>query len=267
VWRRLLRDDTLWDDAGEPATAAPELSLEEREILSAFSAHREAAYWPVEGYRYRQIQQLMADVAASAQVTTAVLRAHGHDLKPHVQRYLEQTGWRDFGCYAEQGCDAFLTYVATELSACITGLSDLIALDQAQLRLLIRLADLPPERWAPRASLELSDSARYQRSPAASAITSERDLSPWLEASERAHLVVPRVFRQHLLVYLPSLGHMPQIAAINEDAALLFEALADARTVTDAGALLGGATGTARARGAIGALNQLGVLCEVPPSA
>jgi hypothetical protein len=265
VWRRLLREDTLWN-AADPATRAPLLSREEREIVSAFAAHREAAYWPVQGYRYRQVQQLMSDLGVSAPLTTTVLRAHGRDLKPHVQRHFERTGWRDFGWRSEQGCDAFLSHLATQLSSEITGLSELIALEQAQLRLLIRLSDRTPERWPRPASPTVSEHAQYQRSPAATTMTSARDLSPWLEAPEEAHLVVPNAARQHLIVYLPSPDEPPRIAALSEDANVLFDALADALTLRDAVALLPDASG-ARAHATLVALAETGVLCEAASSA
>jgi hypothetical protein len=252
----------VWEAACDPSKRAPDLESEDEEILSAFASHRAAAYWPIEGYRYRQGDLLGSEMATSAHLTTTVLAAHGHDLKPLVQRYLEQNGRRDFGWRGGQACVSFLDFVTSELGTRIVGLADLIALDQAQLRLLVRLSTLAPGAL-PRAVRKLSSDARYQRSPAASVVTATHDLSRWIEKPEKAHEVVPAAARQRLLVYLRSTEEAPRIAFLGEDAAILFEALAEPRTRHEATTCLGEGA-YAKAREALHALTEIGVVCNAP---
>src|SRR5690606_20354940 len=80
LWRRVLRDQ----EYGDAVLAADREVLagrdpDERAIALALREHREAAYWPREGYRYRVISAIHAALCAHAPLTERLLAARGVD--------------------------------------------------------------------------------------------------------------------------------------------------------------------------------------------
>jgi hypothetical protein len=243
-----------------------ELSPEERQIVLAFREHRRAAYWPVQGYRFRLVQAFEAALVSQAPLAAAVLRAHGHDLRPIAERFGASIGWRDYGRHLGRAARDLLAFVADALAEQVAGLRDLVTLETTKLELLARLSDLPAQHWAaPEHPEALDETCRYRCSPAAALLRVDRDLSPWFDAPELAGERVPAVGPSHMVVYLDSLDEPPQYAGLSDDAATVFAALHEPLLPEEVAAYLGTPPAVRRARHAMTALLDIRVIRKDSP--
>jgi hypothetical protein len=263
LWRRVLRDDAMREAVfGEPpATGGTvRLSPEDSAIAAVLAPHREAAYWPLHGYRFRLVHMLTSDLCTHASTTLGVLEAFGRDPRVLTRRFLEHVGWRDYGWYIGEACRDFFAFLAEELGDSINGLSDVLALETTRLALLARLAEVPPASWAGRGENRLDETTHYCQSPAAAGITLDHDVSRWLAAPESAREQAPERGPFHVVVYLTSLDEPPMYAALGDREKKLFDMMATPLTLAEASARFGDRDGSRSTRAALTGLLDLGIV-------
>ena len=160
LWRRVLAEERFSRAAAECTlhrdAAALGLSADELALLGVLLRDRDAAYWPISGYRFRIVDYTRDVLPSEAPFTAAVLRAAGHDLQQLAVQYLEATGYRDFGPYMVRACRALLDHLAPLVEghgphalAVPAGTLDVMRLDRAIGELKEQLAELPAASWLP----------------------------------------------------------------------------------------------------------------------
>lgn len=246
LWRRVLRDrefgDALLAPAGREHIAALGLDADEEAIALALHAHREAAYWPREGYRYRVISAARGALLAYAPLTRRLLAAHGVDLRALATRFAESTAWRDDGPHGYRTCLDFLAYIETDAAALpeIVALRDAVALDAAACRLLRRVATIPPAQWhAVESAGEPRAGQRYQRSPLTCAIMVEHAITPWLEEADAVGKVPLVAEPQRILLQFLSTEEEPDYLIIGPNMYAIYQALERPLSLDQAIAVLG----------------------------
>ena len=273
LWRRVLREDALALAARAPDFAARAgnfgLSAEEAEAAMALLRNPDAAYWPIQGYRFRLWENTVQVLRGVAPLTASVLSALGHDVGQLVRRFLPATGWRDHGPYMMRACLELLSFLAADEAVVSTaGVSDIIALDIATVTLQKRLSTQAPAAWMPPPTPPiLADEGSYERVPNAIAVRLAHDVLPWLEAPEEAASTPLQPGPRHLLVWLPSVAQMPEYALLSDTAYQLYESMSSPLSLARAIASVADADAEERVRSALQRLLNIGVIRPVGPAA
>jgi hypothetical protein len=230
LWRRVLRSDSLQRELfaeGDRLASHSALPAADRAFASALAEHRTAVRWPIEGFRYRLIDQWVTDLETTTPVTTAVLGARGLDLRSLATRYLQATGWPDPGALSMGACRDLLGFLAGEIPPADADLHDLISLESLVVRQLITLAASPPITWTKLATSRHDPALAYHQSPAAAAITLGHDLRPWLGDADRTSAIRMKAAVSHYAVLIESPDHAPEILALDHTEKALFDAFGD----------------------------------------
>lgn len=273
LWQRVLRDDALALAARAPDFVAHAgnfgLSTEEAEAAMELQRSPDAAYWPIEGFRFRLWETTVQVLCGVTPLTATVLAAHGHDAGQLIHRFLPATGWPDNGPYMMRTSLEILSFLqADEAIASTPGLGDIIALDMATVSLQQRLSGQPPEAWmAPPTPPILDDEASYERLPNGIAVTLAHDILPWLGAPEEAATTALEPGPRHLLVYLPSVAQMPEYALLSDTAHRVYEAMSVPVSLERAIALFDDPDAEERVRSALQRFLNMGVVRPVGSAA
>lgn len=245
LWRRVLRDPAYGDAVlgvdGRACIADLGLDAEEEAIVMALREHREAAYWPREGYRYRVISVAHVELHAHAPLTALLLDAYGVDLRALATRFAAATGWRDDGHHAYRTCLDFLAYIPgdPELPE-LAGLRDVLAVDAATCRLLRHVATLPPDHWhPPELAGELIEGRRYQRSPLTMGVEVEHAVTGWLEQLDEPGRVPLAREPQRIVIQFVSAEERPDYMNLGPTTYAMYQALQHPLPLDQAVAVLG----------------------------
>ena len=271
LWQRVLRDqeygDAILAPDGRERLADLGLDADEQAIALALHEHREAAYWPREGYRYRVISGAHGALLGYAPLTARLLTAHSVDLRELATRFAATTGWRDDGPYAYRSCLDFLAYLETNDAAlpAIAELRDAVALDAATCHLLRRVATLPPDqRQAAAQPGELRAGQRYRRSPSTAAIVVEHAISAWLEQADAIGKVPLAEEPQYILLQFTSMEEMPDYLIIGPNMYAIYQALERPLSLDQAAAVLGqGPDAERAARSAMSSFLEMDIIRPV----
>lgn len=242
LWRRVLRDQEYGDAVlAADREVLADLDPDERASALALREHREAAYWPREGYRYRVVSAIHAALRAHAPLTERLLAARGVDQRALAACFAEAIAWRDDGHQGYRMCLDFLTYIASDAEMPeMPELRDAVAVDAATCRLLRRVATLPADQWlAPETTGALTAGQRYQRSPLTIAVEVEHAITVWLEQPGAPGRVPLAREPQRIVVQFLSAEEDPDYMAIGPGTYAMYRALEHPLSLAQALAVLG----------------------------
>jgi SAM-dependent methyltransferase len=246
VWKRILREDALFE-ALESADfkdrlSQLELTRDEFEIALAYARHGGLIKFPRSYFQFAAQQQVLVAASQHAPLTVTLLMGQGCNLDELALGHLRARGWPDYGPYLCRGCEEFLGYLLerSELAA-IPGFEDVVALEIANVSLLGRLSNIAAELWiAPETPDLFEIEALYQRTPGAVALTLDHIITPLLMDPEGAGGEPLEPGCQHFLVFLTSVDEEVGYAVLQDEAKIIFDALDQPRSLSEAAALLGG---------------------------
>lgn len=261
TWRRILREPPLQAAMqGEGldrllAASALGLSAEETEIVRAYAAAGRGTRWFIENYRFRMVSSFFNALETAAPLTHRALRASALELQSIATGFLDSAGWRDFGPFVYTYCGQILDHLlARPEVAALPGMSDLIRLERAGVRVVMgaadsRAAEPPPGMW--------------RAAPWFEALRCELDLSRWLRDKAALGREPPAARPRWFVAYLRSPEEPLRIVAVPERAAAMLSALREPQTETSLASRLagmGGAADAAQDRKLLEQLRALGLV-------
>jgi hypothetical protein len=235
VWRRVLREEPLQDAmfSGRLAEQAESLQLApaERAVAEDYARNPAGTRFFITNYRYRMVSSFLNALETSAPLTHRLLRAHSEDLDTLATRFLDTVQWLDFGPYVYTYGGKILNYLLEQPDlAALHGLPELVAIEQAGVRITIDAADAPnntgPE---PGAYLAIGPLATVQCA---------LDVSAWLRDGSRLGREPAPARSRWYLVYLRPPHLQRRIVTVPPLAVDIVEALRTPRSSTQLTAVL-----------------------------
>jgi len=199
VWRRVLREEPLWDAmfSDRLAERAKELRLTpaEREIAERYAQTPTGTRFFITNYRYRMTSSFINALETSAPLTHRLLRVHSVDLGALAARFLDTVAWRDFGPYVYTFGGQILDHLLEqpELVA-LPGLAELVAIERAGVRITIDAADAPDDTGP--------EPAAYRAIRPVETVHCAVDVSGWLRDGSTVGREPPVQRPRWYLVYL-----------------------------------------------------------------
>lgn len=239
TWRRVMREERLQAAmfGGRLAEQAAELGLSpsEREVVEHYASSPAGTRFFITNYRFRMTSSFVYALETAAPLTHRLLRANHVDLAAVTREFLDSVGWRDFGPYVFTYGGRILDRLAERPDlASLHGLPELIAVEQAGVRITIGAAE-DPERTA-----AVPD--RYRAVTAAAAVDVGLDLSSWLR--DGATLGRTRLPTRpcSYLVHLRAPDLQRRIVSVPPAAARMLRALVTPMTADELAVALDGST-------------------------
>ena len=225
-----LREAMFSDQLTERAESL-QLAPIEREIAERYARTPTGTRFFITNYRYRMISSFINALETSAPLTHRLLRVHLVDLDALATRFLDTVQWLDFGPYVYTFGGQILGYLLEQPALqALPGLPELVALEQAGVRITIDAADASDDTNP--------EAAGYVVISSIATVRCAVDVSTWLrDGNALGREPVPRRPRWYLVYLKPPHLHR-RILAVPPLAVDIVEALRTPRSSTQLTAAL-----------------------------
>lgn len=246
VWRRILTSDALVEavvKSRSSDSAAREFSADELAVLADYASDPVAADITIGMYR-RGLTRNSLTALKLVPLTRRLLYTSGLDVSTVAIDFAQSVHYRDYGPNFWRAAADFVAFLAKLPKFSPPARQDVIALDSAAISLARGLGEAPPSVYPESAIVSTSaasPSDRYVASRAAVVVSSNHDLTPWLE--DPLHFEVDAELErgmQHWLIYIPSAEAAHAYAELSERAARAFALLSTPKTADELSVALDG---------------------------
>ena len=210
----------------------------ELELLADYASTPAATNTNIGMYRRGLVRNALA-VLSLVPLTHRLLHASGLDIETTAENFAQATGYVDDGPNFWRLAGRFIAYVTGLPEFAARWQQDVLALDAAMVELARRLGESAPVLWPETAAgtfLETGrrEPARYVASRAAVMISTNCDLTAWLENAEDFDPngeFEPST--RHWLIYFPAAEADPEYAELSERASTAFKTLSSPKTTSE----------------------------------
>jgi hypothetical protein len=246
MWRRILTSDALVDAVLHPRdhnVLALGLTADESAILADYASTPAATDFTIGAYRRGLVRNALNALKLTP-LTHRLFHTSLLDVSAVAEDFVRSIHYRDDGPNFYRTAADFIAYLA-ELSSFSQPIrQDALALEAAAIALLRRLGGVPPAAWPGNAALRpiaAGESDRYVANRAATVVSTDHDLTPWLEdpLDFASDAELERSAR-HWLIYVPAAESAHAYAELSARAALAFALLSTPKTVVELASALDG---------------------------
>ena len=246
TWRRVLTSDELveWVLSPEDRAADPDgLTADELAILTDLAATPAATAQNIGMYR-RGLTRNVLGALDFVPLTRRLLYASGLDVDAVATDCARFAGYADHGPNFWRTAAEAISYLATLPEFASAAQQDVLALDAATVALARRLGESAPPVWpdstvGPDTAFSAAEAARresvrFVANPAAVAVSTSCDLTPWIvnpfgfDAEEELE-----PSSRHWLVFFPAAEAAHEYAQLSERAAHAFDLLRTSKTAEE----------------------------------
>lgn len=239
TWRRILRSDALVEAAlrtGVDDPAALALSAPERAVLAEYASTPVATELTVRMYRRGLVRNALAALKL-VPLTRRLLESSGHDVRAVAADFARSIGYRDDGPHLWRTAAGFVDHLAGHPAFAAPWRQDVLMVEAAAVALVRRLGEAGAPRWpgpATGARAPTAATDRFVASPTAVVVTTDHDLTPWMEhpSSFDADAELDRS-PHHWLVYVPAADAAHAYAELSGRAARAVALLAEPRRASE----------------------------------
>jgi hypothetical protein len=252
TWRRILSNDNLVERALHPDQASSremiELTAEESSILADYASTPVATDTNIAMYRQGLVRNALAALSL-VPLTRHLFYMSEIDTEATAADFSRSNGYSDYGPSFWRIAEGFVAFLAKLPEFSSLEKQSVLNLDAATIALAQRLGKSAPKVWPEAAAKTFSDvdsdadsdSVYLVTNSAGTVVSSNHDLTEWLENSDEFDtdaVLIPS--KCHWLIYFPSENASPEYAELSERSARAFDFLSAPKTVAELSCILGG---------------------------
>ena len=239
TWRRILTSDELVEAVlrpGPPQLSGPGLSDEQIAILEDYASTPAATDTMIGMYRRGLVRNALAALNF-VPLSRRLLYTSELDVEDVAAGYVRSNCYRDDGPNFWRIAGGFVAHLAALPAFSSQVFQDVLSLDAAAVALMRRLGESAPAWWPESVPLNpaaVRGSDRYIANTAAVAVSSNYDLTPWLE--DPLNFAVdeePEPAPRHWMIYVPGAEASYNYAELSGRAARAFSLLSMPKTAAE----------------------------------
>ena len=270
TWRRILTNDQLVEWVLHPPTSgAGEVNgftAAELAILKDYASTPVATETNIGMYRRGLVRNALGALSHVPR-TSNLLFMSGLDVDAVTEDFVQSTGYGDHGPNFWRMAGDFVAYLAKLPGFAAGPQRDVLALDAAAVALARRLGESAVEVWPESAAVIFSEagarvgreSTRFVASRAAVVVSSNYDLTSWIENLDFDVDEELELSTRHWLIYFPDAASDHAYAELSERSARAFNFLSAPKTASEVSVALDGLPRD-EVLEVIDSLGQLGVI-------